>query len=163
MKSDQEIGMPDVESQLSELLRKKNKQTKNYWRKIAASIAIIFAVSCIAIAAIINHEIMASDENKPEATENEFMPEAKNTLSVPADTALAMPRIVAFDNAELCEIVDSIAGIYKLEVVFINEEVKHLHLHFKFRTDDKLNDVIQNLNMFEKINIKDKEGILEVE
>lgn len=163
MKSDQEIGMPNVEDELSKLLRKKNKQTKNHWRKIAASVAATVTVCCIAVAAIINHGMMASDGNKAEVTEKVCMPEANNTLIVPVDTALTVPRIATFDNAELCEIMDSISNIYKVEVVFANEEVKHLHLHFKFCTADKLNDVIQHLNMFEKINIKEKEGILEVE
>lgn len=163
MKSDQEIEMPNVEDELSKLLIKKNKQTKNHWRKTAASVAAIVTVCCIAVAAIINNAIMVSDDNKAEATENVCMPEVENALSVPADSAMSMPRIAAFDNAELCEIMDSISNIYKVEVVFINEDVKHLHLHFKFCTDDELNDVIQNMNMFEKINIKEKEGRLEVE
>lgn len=163
MKSDQEIGMPDVEDELSKLLRNRDKQAKNHWRKTAASVVAIITVCCIAVAAIINHGIIASDVNKAEATENVFLPEAKNALSIPADTAMTMSRIVAFDNAELCEIMDSISKIYKVEAVFVNEDAKHLHLHFKFYTDDRLNDVIQNLNMFEKINIKEKEGILEVE
>lgn len=163
MKSDQEIGMPDVEAELSELLRKKNMQTKNHWRKIAASVTAIITVCCIGVAAIINHGAMVSNENKIDVTENTYTEEAKNALTVSADTALTMSRIVAFDNAELCEIMDSINNIYKVKVVFNNEEVKHLHLHFKFCTDDKLNDVIQSLDMFEKINIKEKEGKLEVE
>lgn len=163
MKSDQEIGMPDVEDELSELLRKRNKQAKNHWRKVAASVAAVVTVCCIAVAAIVNHVIMAYDEDKAEVTGNVFMYGVENEASVTEDTVMTTSRVVAFDNAELCEIMDSISNIYKVEVGFVNEEVKHLHLHFKFCTDDKLNDVISNLNMFEKISIKEKEGRLEVE
>lgn len=164
MKSDQEIGMPDIEDELSKLMIRRNRQTMmNHWRKIAASVATIVTVCCIAVAAIINHRTMVSDENKADITENTFTTKARNTQAIPVDTTLAMPRLVALDNAELCEIMDSLNNIYKVEVVFNNEEVKHLHLHFKFCTGDKLSEVIQNLNMFEKINIKQTDGKLEVE
>lgn len=163
MKSDHEIGMPNIEDELSKLMIKRNKQTMNHWRKIAASVAAIVTVCCIAMAAIINHITMVSDESKADITENTFTTEAKNTQTIPVDTTLALQHIVAFDNAELFEIMDSLNNTYKVEVVFNNEEVKHLHLHFKFCTGDKLNDIIQNLNMFEKINIKQTDGKLEVE
>lgn len=163
MKQDKEIGMPNIEDELSKVLAKRNKRVVSNWRKIAVSVAVIVTICSIAVATIINHRISVSNQIKSDVSRNIVATESRNTQSIPENPSLTVSHVVSFDNAELSEIMDSIGNVYKIEFVFVNEEIKHLHLHFKFDTSDTLNDIIQNLNMFERINIKEKEGILEVE
>lgn len=166
VKSDKEIGMPDIEKEFSTITAKQNKSSQNSLRKIAAVAAIIIAISCIAVAAIINRKTIVnifSNRNKIEISRDAFTIVQDDALAVPTDTTLAKSRMIAFENAELCEIMDSINNVYNTNVVFKNEDIKHLHLHFCFNTDEKLNDVIISLNMFEKINIRLKDKKLEVE
>lgn len=167
---DDKKSYKEVSSELGISIQAVNKHISQALRKLRKrfnpSMAIIFAASCIAVAAIIEHQTIAaflSEKSKTDVSENSITKGQYIKQTISTDTTIIKPHVVAFDNAELCEIMDSINNIYKVKVVFNNEEVKHLHLHFKFCTDDKLNDVIQSLDMFEKINIREKEGILEIE
>lgn len=163
VKSDQEIGMPDVEEELSKIMVNRNKQDRKHWRNIAAAVAVIVTASCIAVAAIINNRASSLDEFKLDTAMSPLSTQPGEEQVISADTTVSMPHMVTFENAELNEIMDSIDNIYNVEVVFMNDDVRHLHLHFKFDANAKLSNVVQNLNMFDKINIKEKEGKLEVE
>lgn len=166
MKSDQDIGMPNVEQELAKLKAKRNSQSVSAFRKIAASIAIVLAISGIAVAAIINHQAIYSlltdnDSNTISETSTAIIP--NELLITPSDTVVVKPGVVMFENAELDEIMTSISNNYKIEVVFKKEELKHLHLHYQYNTEDKLEQVLQTLNSFEKINVNNNKGKLEVQ
>lgn len=166
MKSDQEIGMPNVEQELAKLKAKRNRHTVSAFRKIAASVAIVLAVSGIAVAAIINHHriynlFTGNDTEIIEETSTTTIP--TELVITPSDTIVVKQGVIMFENAELEEIMTSISNNYKIDIIFKKEELKHLHLHYQYNTADKLEQVLQTLNSFEKINMKNNEGKLEVE
>lgn len=163
-KSDQEIGMPDVEHELSQVMARRRG---NGWpfRKVAVSVAIVVAVTGMAVAAVVKYAGMSHLFTGTKTTQ---MARASlgevpvDLLIVPSDTIAVKPGMVRYDNAELVEIMTSLSNTYRKEVVFRKEELKHLHLHFQYSTEDKLEQVLQSLNMFEKITVKLNDGILEV-
>lgn len=164
MKSDQEIGMPDVDEELAKLKAVRVKPHVSPFRTIAASVAIIVAVSSIAVAAVVNREAIANffaGDNTPVAENAAAIP--AELQIVPNDTIMVTPGVVMFENNELVEIMTSISNGYKKEVVFKTEAVKHIHLHFQYNTEEKLEQVLQSLNMFEKISVKLNNNKLEVE
>lgn len=165
MKSDQEIGMPNVEKELAKLMVIKKRQRVVFFRKLAASIAFAVAICGITVAAIVNHGAIPeffSDKTKSIAEEKQMG--IPNGLTItPSDTVTVTSGVMMFENSELADIMLSISNAYKKEVVFKNEELKHVHLHFQYKTEDKLELVLKSLNMFEKINVKLNDDKLEVE
>lgn len=165
MKSDQEIGMPNVEEELIKLMARKNRRRVVFFRKMAASIAFAVAICGIAIAAIVNHGAISDFfSGKANSIAEEKLMRISNDLTIiPSDTVTITSGVMMFENSELADIMQSISNAYKKEVVFKNEELKHVHLHFQYNTEDKLEQVLQSLNMFEKINVKFNDDKLEVE
>lgn len=165
MKSYQEIGMPNVEEELAKLMARKNRRRVVFFRKMAASIAFAVAICGIAVAAIVNHGAIPSFFfGKTNSIAEEKQMRISNDLTIiPSDTVTVTSGVVMFENSELADIMLSISNAYKKEVVFKNEELKHVHLHFQYKTEDKLELVLQSLNMFEKINVKLNDDKLEVE
>ena len=160
MKSDREIGMPDIEQELAKLTVGRYAHGSTFLSKIASTIAILVAISGIAVAAIVNHQAIANFFSGYKET----IVSAENRLkSITSDSIAATPKVIEFENSELAEIMNSIGNTYKTDVRFKEEEKKHIHLHFQYNTSDKLDQVIFSLNMFEKINIKLVDGKLEVE
>lgn len=165
MKSDKEIGMPNVEEELAKLMARKNKRRVAFFRKIAASIAFAVAICGIAVAAIVSHGVIPDFfSGKTNSIAEEKLMRISNDLTIiPSDTVTITSGVMMFENSELADIMQSISNAYKKEVVFKNEELKHVHLHFQYNTEDKLEQVLQSLNMFEKINVKFNDDKLEVE
>ena len=165
MKSDQEIGMPNVEEELAKLMARKNRRRVVFFRKMAASIAFAVAICGIAVAAIVNHGAISDFfSGKTNSIAEEKLMRISNDLTIiPSDTVTITSGVMMFENSELADIMQSISNAYKKEVVFKNEELKHVHLHFQYNTEDKLEQVLQSLNMFEKINVKLNDDKLEVE
>ena len=159
IKSDQEIGMPDVEHELARLKARRNVPSVSPFRKIAATIAIVVAISGIAVAAVVNHQAIT---NFFTGNRTSVEAEAQPQLA-PSDTIPAKPKVVKFANSELEEIMTSIGCNYGKSVIFKKEELKHVHLHFQYDTSEKLERVILCLNMFEKIKIRLNGDKLEVE
>lgn len=160
MKSDREIGMPDIEQELAKLTERMETRASSLSRKIASTIAVLVAISGIAVAAVVNHQAIVNffSGNK------ETTVSAENRLqSTTSDSIAATPKVVKFENSELAEIMSSISNTYKTDVTFKDVEKKHIHLHFQYYTSDKLEQVIISLNMFEKIDVKLVDGKLEVE
>lgn len=165
MKSNQEIGMPNVEEELARLLARKNRRRVVFLRKIAASIVFAVVICGIAVAAIVNHGAIPdffSDKTNNIAEEEQMRIPYDQTI-IPSDTVTVTSGVVMFENSELADIMQGISNAYKKEIVFKNEELRHVHLHFQYNTEDKLELVLQGLNMFEKINVKLDDDKLEVE
>lgn len=159
MKSDREIGMPDIEQELAKLTGAEKKHAPSLLRKIASTLTILVAISGIAVAAV-NHQAIVNffTGNKDSAVSME-----NRLQSNASDSIAAKSKVVKFENSELAEIMSSIGNTYKTEVTFKDVEKKHIHLHFQYYTSDKLEQVIISLNMFEKIDVKLVDGKLEVE
>lgn len=168
IKSDKDIGIPDIEQELAMIKEKHNKRIVFHtMRRIAASIAIILTLGGITLAAVNSDVIAQLFEAKDEHTstsQSEPITSINNDLIIlPSDTVTVQKGEVVFDDSSLSDIMMSISNNYSIPVEFNNKELKDVRLHFRYDTSDALDDVVKALNMFEKIKIRKINGKLEIE
>ena len=134
------------------------------WMKIAASFISILLVSGIALAAI--HFVRQSQ--KAEATEQEDTTAVANSSvithhsSLQGDT-IAAPQPIIYDNIPLEKMLPEIAAHYDVKVTFANEEVRGLRFRFVWNPQQGIDQVVSDLNQFERLTVtlKDKEITVE--
>lgn len=134
------------------------------WMKIAASFIGILLVSGIAFAAI--HFVRQSQ--KAEATEQEDTTAVANSSvithhsSLQGDT-IAAPKPVIYDNIPLEKMLPEIAAHYDVKVTFVNDEARQLRFRFVWNPQQGIDQVVSDLNQFERLTVtlKDKEITVE--
>lgn len=135
----------------------------------AASIAAIVCTSIVAVAAGIAFTV-AVIERKPEpiAEKLAYAPSvatvSADTLTVKSDTVKVSLTPVMFEDEPLEKIMKEVADAYGVEEVrFNNSEAATLHLYYRFDPSLPLNEVVDQLNTFEQINIKQNGNILTID
>lgn len=134
----------------------------------AASIAAIVGTSVVAVAAGIAVAVSVIDNNpEPIAGEVTVIPSvtsvATDTLTVRNDTVNVSLNPVMFENEPLEKIMKAVAETYGVEVKFNNKEAASLHLYYKLDSSLPLNAVVEQLNTFEQINIRQNGNILNID
>lgn len=139
------------------------------WRgSRAASIAAIVGSSVVAVAAGIAVTV-AVVTHKPEPVAEEAtvvataLPAATEAIITPVDTVRTASESMMFENEPLDAIMKEVAAAYGVEVKFNDKEVASLHLYYKLDTSLPLNEVVEQLNTFEQINIKQDGNILNID
>ena len=123
------------------------------WMKAAAMFIGVLFVSALSFAAI--HIAGSRRAEQPKTTDTTAVANASSTThhaSLPADTIPAEPRV--FDNVPLSEMLPEIAQYYGLTVQFQNENVRNLRFYFKWNPAAPVSKVVEELNMFEQVNLK---------
>lgn len=169
-KTDEQIGMPDAEAELGKFMATHRSQFERKTtrltiiRKIAALFLGIVMLSGFAYAAV-RTSFFTQPWNKEPKVETAVVAEAvpASLLIVPNDSVQKPAGVVTFDNHELTDILTSICNAYKVEIQFKDEEQKHIRLHFSYDTKDKLEDVIESMNTFQKFRLELKDNKLNVE
>ncbi len=167
-KSDREIEMPDAEAELEafvaahrDMLEHKTVRM-HFLGKIAALFVGIVMLSGLTYAAVRTNFFTRSwnGERRVERVAGDKVP--ARLLILPNDTVQKPVGVITFDNHELVEILTSICNAYGVKIQFKNEEQKHIRLHFSYDTEDKLEEVMESLNTFEKfrLELKDKKMIV---
>ena len=134
------------------------------WMKIAASFIGVLIVSGIALAAI--HFVRQSQ--KAESTEQEDTTAVANSSviihhsSLQSDT-IAAPQPVIFDNIPLEKMLPEIAAHYDVKITFVNDEARQLRFRFVWNPQQGIDQVVSDLNQFERLTVtlKDKEITVE--
>ena len=126
----------------------KRDKARRLW-KIAAMFVGILLLSGITFAAV---HILRSQETKvgsqvTKATATSHLPHLSSHLS-DSDT------IRTFENAELQQILGELADHYHLEVDYRNEQARHVRLYTKWNTAAPLSQMVERLNNFEKVSIR---------
>lgn len=168
-KSNEEMKMPSVDEEWKKLKDEKLKSTKvaflwSPMRKVAA-VAAVLVVSGFAFAAIhlVTHyqqssekndtELVASDDNSAQQ-----VPAPQKTYTEEkTDTASIAKLPLVYENAELQNILTSIAEHFHLQVTYKNESARHIRLFLQLKEDMSIDDIIMLMNHFEKVNIR-REG-----
>ena len=141
----------------------------NRW-KIAASIIGVVFLSGITFAAIHSgiFRFSSSDEANQAKTEQvsstsdlNKMDSIKVSATEKADSLDLKP--VVFDNAELGDVVSQLAAFYNVKVEFDNEESQHVRIFFNWDKTKTLEQNLEILNAFERIQITEVNGTLKVE
>ena len=136
--------------------------------KIAASIVGIIFLSGVALAAVQNGWLNFSTSDK--VVDNKAMAEQivpTNTLANDSLKAMTVEptdsldmKPVVFDNAELGTILMQMADFYQVKVEYMNANTQHVRLFFNWNKTKTLEQNMELLNAFDRIQIEYVEGIL---
>jgi len=125
------------------------------WFRVAAAFIGLLMLSSIVYAIIIGTSAKTSP--KEQVMNQPTKPLTEQVVSLPADTTLT------FENTELDSIVNRIAGHYHVDVDFRNVTASHLRLYTKWSPSEPLEQVVERLNAFEKVDIKIENHTLTIE
>ncbi|WP_295358897.1 DUF4974 domain-containing protein [uncultured Prevotella sp.] len=138
--------------------------------KIAASIVGIIFLSGVALAAVQNGWLNFSTSDK--VVDNKAMAEQivpSNTLANDSLKAMTVEptdsldmKPVVFDNAELGTILMQMADFYHVKVKYINANTQHVRLFFNWNKTKTLEQNLELLNAFDRIQIEYADGTLMV-
>lgn len=138
--------------------------------QIAASIIGIIFLSGVALAAVQNGwlKFAVSDKVADNKTTTEQTvkqkPSADDSLKAvtaePKDSLDMKP--VVFDNAELATILTQMTDFYHVKVRYDNAETQHVRLFFNWNKTKTLEQNLEILNAFDRIQIEYAEGVLVV-
>ena len=139
-------------------------------RKVAA-VAAVLVVSGITFAAIhlVTRSHQASDKNNTElvASQKDSIQQVsapqKSNIEEKTDSASLAQLPLVYENAELQNILTPIAGHFHLQVTYQNESARHIRLFLQLEKNMSLDDIIELLNHFEKVNIRHEGQTLIVE
>ena len=186
-KSKEKMKMPSIDAEWEKLKEEKqqkkemsqNAETQQtakqlpLWssmRKVAA-VAAVLVVSGITFAAIhlvtrshqpsdkYNTELVASRKDSIQ----QFSAPQKSNIEEKSDSASLAQLPLVYENAELQNILTPIAGHFHLQVTYQNESARHIRLFLQLEKNMSLDDIIELLNHFEKVNIRHEGQTLIVE
>ena len=186
-KSKEKMKMPSIDAEwekLKEEMQQKEEMSQNaetqqtaklfpLWspmRKVAA-VAAVLVVSGITFAAIhlVTRSHQASDQNNTElvASQKDSIQQVsapqKSNIEEKTDSASLAQLPLVYENAELQNILTPIAGHFHLQVTYQNESARHIRLFLQLEKNMSLDDIIELLNHFEKVNIRHEGQTLIVE
>lgn len=177
MKSTDEMKLKEEKQQKEEMSQNaETQQTAKLFplwspmRKVAA-VAAVLVVSGITFAAIhlVTRSHQASDKNNTElvASQKDSIQQVsapqKSNIEEKTDSASLAQLPLVYENAELQNILTPIAGHFHLQVTYQNESARHIRLFLQLEKDMSLDDIIELLNHFEKVNIRHEGQTLIVE
>ena len=139
-------------------------------RKVAA-VAAVLVVSGITFAAIhlVTRSHQASDKHNTELVSSQkdsiqqVSAPQKSNIEEKTDSASLAQLPLVYENAELQNILTPIAGHFHLQVTYQNESARHIRLFLQLEKNMSLDDIIELLNHFEKVNIRHEGQTLIVE
>lgn len=185
-KSKEEMKMPSIDAEWEKLKEKQQKEEMNQnaetqqtvklfplWspmRKVAA-VAAVLVVSGITFAAIhlVTRSHQPSDKNNTElvASRKDSIQQVaapqKSNIEEKTDSASLAQLPLVYENAELQNILTPIAGHFHLQVTYQNESARHIRLFLQLEKNMSLDDIIELMNHFEKVNIRHEGQTLIVE
>ena len=139
-------------------------------RKVAA-VAAVLVVSGITFAAIhlVTRSHQPSDKNNTElvASHKDSIQQVsapqKSNIEEKTDSASLAQLPMVYENAELQNILTPIAEHFHLQVTYQNESARHIRLFLQLEKNMSLDDIIELMNHFEKVNIRHEGQTLIVE
>lgn len=186
-KSKEKMKMPSIDAEwekLKEEMQQKEEMSQNaetqqtaksfpLWspmRKVAA-VAAVLVVSGITFAAIhlVTRSHQPSDKNNTELISSrkdsiqQVSAPQKSNIEEKTDSASLAQLPLVYENAELQNILTPIAGHFHLQVTYQNESARHIRLFLQLEKNMSLDDIIELLNHFEKVNIRHEGQTLIVE
>ena len=174
-----EMKLKEEKQQKEEMKMNQNAETQQtaklfpLWspmRKVAA-VAAVLVVSGITFAAIhlVTRSHQASDKHNTElvASRKDSIQQVsapqKSNIEEKTDSASLAQLPLVYENAELQNILTPIAGHFHLQVTYQNESARHIRLFLQLEKNMSLDDIIELLNHFEKVNIRHEGQTLIVE
>lgn len=185
--SKEKMKMPSIDAEWEKLKEEKqqkeemsqNAETQqtaklfSLWspmRKVAA-VAAVLVVSGITFAAIHlvtrSHQLSDNSNTELVASQKDSIQQVsapqKSNIEEKTDSASLAQLPLVYENAELQNILTPIAGHFHLQVTYQNESARHIRLFLQLEKNMSLDDIIELLNHFEKVNIRHEGQTLIVE
>ena len=165
MLEDSHIPTPDADKEWQRF-KKRTKNKQQHRRKPmqwAATLAILAALSGISYATIY-HLALKDDKEKVTATtpatdEKETAIQA-TAMTEKTDTVRTAQK---FNNVQLQEIMKQLNKDFGVKVVFKNENARTIRLYLSWEADDKLLDIVNRINHFEKVHLMLSEEVITIE
>ena len=181
-KPKEEMSMPSVSDEWERLKREKSEEQRvksgetkfvSLWtpmRKVAA-IAAVLIVSGITFAAIHlatrSHQKDAGNPTTAVVEQKDSVLQAsastKASSVAKADSLSQQKLPLVYEDAELQAILTPIAQHFQLKVVYQTEASRHIRLYLQLSGGMSLDDIIELMNHFEKVNIRHEGEALIVE
>ena len=160
-----EVDVDEEWEDFSEKHSIRPRRSKFWFGNRAASIAAIVGTSIVAVAAGIAVTVAVIDHKPEPVAENVVVASSvvavsTDTITTKNDTVMVNLTPIVFENESLEKIMKEVADSYGVEVKFNNKEAALLHLYYKFEPSLPLTEVVEQLNTFEQINIKQNGKIL---
>ena len=173
-KSDQEMGMPDVEQELARLKARRsdlyrmegNRRGRlTLLRKVAAILVAALMLTGLSYAAVRTSFFTQSwNEDKAQVTE------VKSADADPTEHTAYTPEIkmvgdsvILFKDFRLDSIMMQIDKYYQVESQFADAESRSMRLLFKWNRQHSLEEVLERMNGFERLKVRREENTLIVE
>lgn len=150
----------DADKAWREFSRKHPSRRRQAWLRVAASIVGVLIVGSLTVAAVVGLHLINNNKEvgKPQIETTEgSVAGAKAANTEPIDTlkqtSKPLPEVKVFDNVRLEDIIAEIAKYYRVEATFENSAAKDIRLYFEWHPSHPLDEAIELLNSFQKINI----------
>lgn len=155
---DSKIGMPDIDKEWArfeaEVINEKSVAAEiPLFRRIAAVATILISLSCIAVASVWVGKHFDNDTTKKEDTAPVITNEKHDTY-IAEESSDTSPEIFLFDNVEFQEIAITLGKYYGVEPVFENEKVKHVRMYIQIDKGESIEQIVDMLNHFRKVNVR---------
>jgi len=132
------------------------------WIKIAASFVGVLLVSGIAFAAIQIVRYAQQHTLKTEEVINTPNPANVTPTDTLTTDTIAAPQPIIYDNIPLEKMLPEIAAHYDAKVTFVNDEARQLRFRFVWNPQKGIEQVISDLNQFERLNVTLKDNQITV-
>lgn len=174
-KSDQEMGMPDVEQELARLragrkghslVKGSRREHLSPLRKVAAILVAALMLTGLSYAAVRTSFFTKSWEAPTSSTQRDTVLKAPATSSREQESSPSgeLERgCILFKDVRLDSILMQIDPYYKVESRLTDNELRKIRLLFKWQKQHSLDEVLQRLNGFERFQIRREENTLIVE
>ena len=131
--------------------------------RLVASFIGLLLISGIALAAI--QIVRYTQQNTPKTEEVINTPKPANVTPVDTLTTdtIAAPQPIIYDNIPLEKMLPEIAAHYDANVTFINDEARQLRFRFVWNPQKGINQVINDLNKFERLTVTLEDNQITVE
>lgn len=173
-KSDQEMGMPDVEQELARLKARRSDLPRmggnrgghlSLLRKVAAILVAALMLTGLSYAAVRTSFFTQSwNEDKAQVAE------VKTADADPTEHTAYAPEIkmvgdsvILFKDYRLDSIMMQIDKHYQVESQFLENESRSMRLLFKWNRQHSLEEVLERMNGFERLKVRREENKLIVE
>lgn len=164
---DRRIGMPDVDKEWAKFEEQAFRPTRNVklWNRAAAVIGVVFGLSAVAVASILLLEYAASEKTiEPSVEKNDVF--EKQSAVVPQPEAIVTDSLTIdqetfrFDNVEMQTIAEALGEYYQVEPVFENDDARRLRLYVQLEKSKSIEQVVEFLNNFHKVQLRLEAGKL---
>lgn len=132
----------------------------SWWLSRAAMITgIIMSVSLITLASIY---LTSTTKEEPVESRPATSPAVEaQQVEVKTDTLVINREVFKFDNIEMQTIAKAIGDFYGKQIVFGNDEARHVRLYIQIEKTKSIEEVVAFMNNFQKVHLEiDGERIL---